>query len=273
MRTGSLGTRLVTGVSFAALSLFAMACSVSAVPVALVLVLVFACVWEMRTLASAWTMWPLAALTLGGGAGVLYGPASWAPWLSLGLCALGVAGLAAWAHGARGPLAMVCLSGWLSGCLGGALWAQAFTRTSPGFVSFNLVFVMVPCLWVGDTMAYAVGKTWGRHRLAPAVSPGKTWEGALGHLVGCTVCASSFGLLVGLPLWAGVTSGLVASVSGQAGDLLQSWLKRAADVKDSGAILPGHGGILDRIDSMLLAVPLQLAFLWVAAPQAFHVKP
>lgn len=269
----SLGLRLVTGFSFAALSLLAMASSSPVAPFVFVLVLLGVCLWELRTLASEWTMWPLALLVFGSVVALQLVPLGVAPWLALGFWASGVVGVLAWGHGVRGLGAMACLSGWLSGCMGACLWAQGATRLTADPVSLNLVFVVVPCLWVGDTAAFVIGKKWGRHKLAPGVSPGKTWEGAAGHLLGSAACSTGFASLVGLPLWVGLTTGVVASVAGQAGDLLQSFLKRSAAVKDSGTVLPGHGGLLDRIDSMLVAVPPQIAFLWVVAPQMFHVKP
>jgi phosphatidate cytidylyltransferase len=117
--------------------------------------------------------------------------------------------------------------------------------------------------WIGDTGAYYVGKNFGRHKLAPAVSPGKTWEGAAASAVTGVV----FGLIY-LPLAIKGTStlmagflALAASVAGQVGDLAESAIKRGAGVKDSGGLLPGHGGMLDRVDSSMFALPVLYA-LW-----------
>jgi phosphatidate cytidylyltransferase len=117
--------------------------------------------------------------------------------------------------------------------------------------------------WVGDTGAYYVGRNFGRHKLAPKVSPGKTWEGA----VASAVTGVAFGLVY-LPLTIQGTSllaaGLLAfaaNVAGQAGDLAESAIKRGAGVKDSGSMLPGHGGILDRVDSTLFALPVLYSLL------------
>lgn len=121
-------------------------------------------------------------------------------------------------------------------------------------------------------MAYFVGKVSGRHKMAPTVSPGKTWEGAAAHFVGSVACAAAFGAGCGLDVWIGAVCGAIGSIAGQSGDLLESKLKRSAIVKDSGDLLPGHGGVLDRIDSMLVAVPPQVVFLWLTAPWMFHVK-
>jgi phosphatidate cytidylyltransferase len=121
-------------------------------------------------------------------------------------------------------------------------------------------------IWAADTGAYFAGRRWGRHRLAPAISPGKTLEGVWGALAGAVVVALGFGVWWGLEAVrsAGlvVLSVAVASIS-IAGDLLESNWKRLADLKDSGTLLPGHGGVLDRIDSMTAAAPFfALGWLW-----------
>ena len=114
--------------------------------------------------------------------------------------------------------------------------------------------------WIADTAAYFVGRRWGRHKLAPSISPGKTWEGALGGLIGAAAYAM---ILSGL--FAGVQGTRMAAFLGAAalltavsivGDLFESAVKRQANVKDSGTLLPGHGGMLDRIDSATALLPL-----------------
>jgi phosphatidate cytidylyltransferase len=117
--------------------------------------------------------------------------------------------------------------------------------------------------WVGDTGAYYVGKNFGRHKLAPSVSPGKSWEGAAAS----ALTGVAFGMIY-LPLTIKGTSlavagalALAANVAGQIGDLAESAIKRGAGVKDSGALLPGHGGFLDRVDSTMFALPVLYAFL------------
>ena len=117
--------------------------------------------------------------------------------------------------------------------------------------------------WLGDTGAYYIGKNFGRHKLAPAVSPGKSWEGAAAS----AVTGVAFGLIY-LPLAIKGTSliragllALAANVAGQVGDLAESAIKRGAGVKDSGSILPGHGGMLDRVDSTLFALPVLYSLL------------
>ncbi len=120
------------------------------------------------------------------------------------------------------------------------------------------IFFLLIVLWCNDIGAYAIGRMWGRHRLSPLVSPHKTVEGAVGGLVFSLVAAViSKKLLLGdLGFAQAAALSLVIAVPGQAGDLCESALKRYFGVKDSGTMLPGHGGMLDRIDSLLFAAPL-----------------
>ena len=108
-----------------------------------------------------------------------------------------------------------------------------------------------------DTGAYAVGRLIGRHRMAPRISPNKTWEGSIGGLVTAVAAMAIVGWLLdlGVAPWQYTVVAVVVAVVAQAGDLVESSLKRAADAKDSGSIMPGHGGLLDRIDSILFALP------------------
>ena len=111
--------------------------------------------------------------------------------------------------------------------------------------------------WLGDTGAFFAGRAFGRHKLYPLVSPKKTWEGAIGGLVG-SLCGVIGAKLTFLPIlsWADcVLIAIPGGVLGQVGDLCESLLKRSYDVKDSGAILPGHGGILDRADALIFVLP------------------
>jgi phosphatidate cytidylyltransferase len=124
--------------------------------------------------------------------------------------------------------------------------------------SVHLLFFALALNWAGDTAAYYVGRSFGRHKLAPAVSPGKSWEGALASVAGSVI----FGLLyLGhflplLPWWEIVVFAVLGNIAGQFGDLAESAMKRGAGVKDSGNLLPGHGGMLDRVDSSLFALPI-----------------
>ena len=123
-------------------------------------------------------------------------------------------------------------------------------------------------VWVSDTAAYFAGRAFGRHKLAPAVSPGKTWEGVAGAVAGVAVYTLALVLVVGerlpagLPEMFGLT--LLMCLLGIVGDLYESWMKRVAGVKDSGACLPGHGGLLDRVDALAAALPAWAGGLWLA---------
>jgi phosphatidate cytidylyltransferase len=117
--------------------------------------------------------------------------------------------------------------------------------------------------WAGDTAALYVGRAMGRHKLAPRVSPAKTWEGAVGSVIGGVLAGTAYAyyLLPEASLAAALGLAAAGNVAGQAGDLCESALKRGAGVKDSGSTLPGHGGWLDRTDSSLFAIPVVYALL------------
>lgn len=144
-------------------------------------------------------------------------------------------------------------------------------RPSPPNAPHPVLFILLP-IWAGDTAAYFIGKKFGRRKLAPNVSPKKTVEGSIAHL------AAAVGLALALasPFHVGwlpaLLIGLSAGIFGQLGDLFESWLKRHTGVKDSGGILPGHGGILDRIDSILAASIPSCWVMITLAPHLFHVK-
>lgn len=129
------------------------------------------------------------------------------------------------------------------------------------------IFFLLTVIFASDTGAFYFGKLFGRHKLYEAVSPGKTWEGAIGGLVSSLIAASLFLCLVDLhPLDIKmVVLVLLLSAAGQIGDLAESTLKRGHGVKDSGHILPGHGGILDRIDGLIFAIPVLYLYLslWI----------
>jgi len=124
------------------------------------------------------------------------------------------------------------------------------------------VLLGVLAVAVGDTTAYFTGRAIGRRKLAPAVSPNKTVEGAVGGLLGSVGCAVLYahGFLPGVPAGYAAAAGAAVGIFGQAGDLFESLIKRAAGVKDSGTTLPGHGGILDRADGLLAAGPVLYLF-------------
>lgn len=127
-----------------------------------------------------------------------------------------------------------------------------------------LMLFAAMCVWATDTFAYFVGRTWGRHPLAPTLSPGKTIEGALGGLFGAMGVGLAFGLWIHLSASHSLIVGLIAGLAGQVGDLFESALKRELGIKDFGRIMPGHGGILDRADSLLFVIPLAYLYLRLA---------
>ena len=155
----------------------------------------------------------------------------------------------------------------------------AFTATPDANVTFNTllplsVFIF---LWMNDTGAYCIGSLLGRNKLFPRISPGKSWEGSIGGAVVVLLVAWGIGTLdniqpadisytwlsqgmLSIPEWLGL--GLTVVVFGTWGDLVESLFKRTLGIKDSGSILPGHGGMLDRFDSSLLAIPAAVVYLY-----------
>jgi phosphatidate cytidylyltransferase len=124
-----------------------------------------------------------------------------------------------------------------------------------------LLFAMV-IIWVGDTAAYFVGRSFGKYKLAPHLSPNKTWEGTVASFLGSLIVAVVFARFVTVPLPHLLGMAAVGNVAGQVGDLLESAYKRSAGIKDSGSLLPGHGGVLDRIDALILAIPV-VWYYWI----------
>jgi phosphatidate cytidylyltransferase len=163
----------------------------------------------------------------------------------------------AWRWRAPSPL-LLCAAGWA--VLVPAWLALARLQMDP-----ERLLALLGIIWLSDIAAYLAGKAWGRHKLAPAISPGKTWEGVAGAGAAVAVYYVVLSKLTpawnwwegfgGAVLFAGVT------LMGIVGDLFESWVKRQAAVKDSGSLLPGHGGILDRIDSITAALPVAALLL------------
>lgn len=120
---------------------------------------------------------------------------------------------------------------------------------------YLLLFTLV-VIWVSDSVAYFVGRSIGKRPFAPLLSPKKTWEGAMGGFLGSFLVVFVFVRWLDQPIWKLLGLAAVANVAGQVGDLLESAYKRSAGIKDSGTLLPGHGGVLDRIDALILAIPV-----------------
>jgi phosphatidate cytidylyltransferase len=196
-------------------------------------------------------------------------PAFWwivvAGWVVVGGLALR-AGSAAWLHAPRALR-------WLVGLL--ALWATWLAIVHARGIGLGFVLSVFCVVWVADIGAYFGGRRFGRHKLAPAISPGKTWEGVWAGVAAVLVLAAVW--LAGQQSIAelgpslfsaladrfgpvlGAAALVVLSGFGVAGDLIESLVKRAAGAKDSSRLLPGHGGVLDRVDALLPVFPLALA--------------
>jgi phosphatidate cytidylyltransferase len=131
----------------------------------------------------------------------------------------------------------------------------------PAILLFALVIT-----WAADTTAYFVGRAIGKHPLAPHISPKKTWEGSIGSMVGSLLVGWAFSYWIRIPLGHLLAMAVIGNIAGQMGDLLESAYKRSAGVKDSGGLLPGHGGVLDRIDALILCIPVIWYYLVLVNP-------
>jgi len=147
-------------------------------------------------------------------------------------------------------------------------WAALSTLHAHGERGPTLTLMLLMLVWLADIGAYFAGRQWGSRKLAPAISPGKTWEGVYGGLLASLLFAAIAGGLYSHSLqWtlAFMMISLLAAMFSVAGDLLESLMKRQSGIKDSGNIIPGHGGIFDRIDSLVAAAPMFLiGFFWLA---------
>ncbi len=148
----------------------------------------------------------------------------------------------------------------------GLLCSLALIRRDMGELGAEYVLMTLMFAWMADTGGYFGGRAFGKHKLYPSVSPKKTWEGLAGAMLGSAVGAllAHFWYLPEIPLAHALPLSLVAGGLGQLGDLAESLLKRSTDVKDSGTLIPGHGGLLDRVDALLMAATVvYLYILWV----------
>lgn len=173
------------------------------------------------------------------------------------LYALRGAGGPALAEGALLIAGLASLS--LLRSVGAAYNAQRWDPGAPAW----LLLALVPA-WSGDVAAYLAGSLAGHRKLAPRLSPGKTWEGTIAGFAAAALASFGVGALFGLPRTSVALVVVALGPVALAGDLLESHLKRRAGVKDSGTLLPGHGGVLDRVDSLVAAGPLVAVALWLA---------
>ena len=225
--------------------------------------------WEMRrALQSARINAPIVPILLGAVSMLMaaYVRGAEALAITFGLTATGIIVWRA-AEGARGALRDI----------GGGLFVAFYPCLIAGFTSLLLAepdghlrivfFVLVTVF--SDIGGYAVGVLFGKHPMAPSVSPKKSWEGFAGSVVVCTIVgATSMHYMLGGRWWVGAVIGAVAAAVATIGDLIESSLKRDLGVKDMGNLLPGHGGIMDRLDSLVITLPVIWGLLWWLAPAA-----
>lgn len=140
-----------------------------------------------------------------------------------------------------------------------ALWMALVAAKE---VNPYVLLVIISTIWLADSAAYFTGKQFGRHKLAPAISPGKTWEGVFGALFAVAIYATVLKLLGAVSTWWVLPGLWVITIAGIYGDLFESFFKRRANLKDSGQFLPGHGGLLDRVDGVIPALPVGMCLLF-----------
>jgi phosphatidate cytidylyltransferase len=258
-----LAARIITGVIFGLGVTVAILFAPSPVAAAVLAVLWLAGVWEWAG---------FAKLAAAGRAGytILFAAAMAVGWSQLGeqgLSLLVGAALAWW------TLALVLVVRYPRNfspafvAVAGVLvllpsWALLVRLHGDGALGAELAFTLLIIVWAADVGAYAFGRLLGRTKLAPAVSPGKTWEGVTGGLLAGGLAAGMAALWLGLPASRLVVLGVATALISVLGDLTQSMFKRNVGLKDSGRLLPGHGGVLDRIDSLTAAVPAFVVGLW-----------
>ncbi len=206
---------------------------------------------------------PRAALAAGAVLAAVSMPLGWGALPFFALLPGILAGLATVLSGDPGSsLRSVASAGWIAALCSTGLGSVALLRvSSPGPW---LALLPLACCWAGDSAAYFTGCAVGRRRMSPSISPAKTWEGFAAGLAASAGIAVLTGSAAGLTTAVSLAAGLACGLAGVLGDLLESAFKRDAGVKDSGLFLPGHGGFLDRTDSLVLAAPAALAVLALA---------
>jgi phosphatidate cytidylyltransferase len=258
-----LAARIVTGVLFGT----AITGAILFAP-APVTAIVLGLLW----LAGVWEWGAFAKLPIAGQAGytILFAAAmvlAW-PWLDdRGYAALLLVALVWWAFAFVLVLRYPRSFGSTFVALAGIAvllpsWALLVRLHGDGALGTRLAFMVLLIVWAADVGAYAFGRLFGRRKPAPAVSPGKTWEGVTGGLAVAGLAAGLAAAWVGVPADRLVVLGVATALISVLGDLTQSMFKRNVGLKDSGKLLPGHGGVLDRIDSLTAAVPAFVLGVW-----------
>ena len=266
-----LATRILTAAVLVPLVLAALFLLPPQAFALVLLAVVLAAAHEWARLAGFPSFWSglFLAVTAAGALALMYGPAGfaygWPPLTLIAVCGIATAFwfllatpwvVQRWQP--RSPVAMA-LAGWVV-LLGAWVALSELQARSPW-----LVLAAMAIVWIADTAAYFAGRAFGRRKLAPAVSPGKTWEGVYGALAAVALYAAALVPLAGAAGFRGAVDflsvaawlALALALAGISviGDLFESLLKRNAGVKDSGKLLPGHGGVLDRTDALLAAMP------------------
>lgn len=273
-----LKQRVITALALVVLMLLALSSNSSWPFALLTLLLIAAAGWEWGRLNQApgslpWLMGAAVALA---GLASLFSPwQNQAPaWLWWGVSGLWLVGgtVALRAGPGRWPQ-LPRQTRWVLGVV--ALWAAWLALTQARFIGINFMLSMLCLVWMADIAAYFGGRAWGRIKLAPSISPGKSWEGVWSGMLGVLLLAllwvwldarygfdgpSLYARLWANWGWLGSALALLALAGvGVMGDLIESLVKRAAGAKDSSQLLPGHGGVLDRVDALLPVMPLALA--------------
>jgi phosphatidate cytidylyltransferase len=221
-----------------------------------------ACFYEYRNMAAAYGFGAPSVLGYAAGMLLLFANADPWPWLAVVLAGLISLALAMRAQDLKQslPRAALLVMGvlYVFGC-----WKCALTvrQQNPHWLMYALLVN-----WAGDIGGYYVGRSFGKRRLAERISPNKTWEGTAGSLVCSAVIAGAYlvKFVPSVPVAQALLLTLAANAAGQLGDLSESVIKRGAGVKDSGSLLPGHGGMLDRVDSTMFVLPVVYAYVRLA---------
>ena len=215
--------------------------------------------WEWARLTGAAAL-PVAALLIAIMLAAVLATALGAAPIGLALTVGGAlaVGIVAASTKTRAPLWTAIGTLWIAVPCVAILWVAAEAQ---GRAAILWLFAVV---WVSDIGAYAAGRMLGGPRLAPRLSPNKTWAGAFGALIAAALIGLAAAWLLGAAARLMVVASLALSVAGQLGDLAESFAKRKFGVKDTGAMIPGHGGLLDRLDSLLTAAAVQGLMLWLA---------